>query len=242
MPLPWTSRGLGGLGGLGGSGARRDHPAAPVPARHSSRAGPSLQGITRYPRHSSRAGPSLQGITRYSRHSSRAGPSPQGITRYPRHSSRAGPGPQGITRCPRAGSGARGAQGLRGSEARGSRLGDRGSGLGGSGARRPGARGLAARGLAARGLAARGSGAEACAVLDPVDLPGGSEAQQKLRRAGAMLTRLGAKPPASGRPDARPPLRPWRCAAPAGGPPPRPSPGRRPTDLGTTASKWPRNP
>ncbi len=32
----------------------------------------------------------------------------------------------------------------------------------------------------------------ACAVLDMVDIPGGPEAQQKLRRAGAMLTKLGA--------------------------------------------------
>jgi len=35
------------------------------------------------------------------------------------------------------------------------------------------------------------SAAEACAALDLVDVPGGPEQQQKLRRAGAMLKRLG---------------------------------------------------
>jgi len=39
---------------------------------------------------------------------------------------------------------------------------------------------------------AKASAAEACAVLDIVDIPGGPGAQQKLRRAGAMLTKLGA--------------------------------------------------
>jgi len=38
---------------------------------------------------------------------------------------------------------------------------------------------------------ARASAAEACAALDLVDVPGGSERQQELRRAGAMLRRLG---------------------------------------------------
>ncbi len=35
------------------------------------------------------------------------------------------------------------------------------------------------------------SAAEACAALDLVDVPGGPDQQQKLRRAGAMLKRLG---------------------------------------------------
>ena len=39
---------------------------------------------------------------------------------------------------------------------------------------------------------AKGSAAEACSVLDLVDIPGGADAQTKLRRAGAMLTKLGA--------------------------------------------------
>jgi four helix bundle protein len=39
---------------------------------------------------------------------------------------------------------------------------------------------------------AKASAAEACAVLDLVDIPGAPSAQQKLRRAGAMLTKLGA--------------------------------------------------
>jgi four helix bundle protein len=39
---------------------------------------------------------------------------------------------------------------------------------------------------------AKASAAEACSVLDVVDIPGGPENQQKLRRAGAMLTKLGA--------------------------------------------------
>lgn len=39
---------------------------------------------------------------------------------------------------------------------------------------------------------AKGSAAEACAVLDLVDIPGAAGAQNKLRRAGAMLTKLGA--------------------------------------------------
>lgn len=38
---------------------------------------------------------------------------------------------------------------------------------------------------------ALGSAAEACAALDMADVPGGAEQQQKLRRAGAMLKRLG---------------------------------------------------
>lgn len=38
---------------------------------------------------------------------------------------------------------------------------------------------------------ALGSAAEACAALDLVDVPGGPEQQQLLRRAGAMLKRLG---------------------------------------------------
>ena len=37
---------------------------------------------------------------------------------------------------------------------------------------------------------ARGSAAEACAVLDLVDLDGGSERQQQLRRVVAMTCRL----------------------------------------------------
>jgi hypothetical protein len=35
------------------------------------------------------------------------------------------------------------------------------------------------------------SAAEACSALDLADVPGGPEAQQKLRRAGAMLKGLG---------------------------------------------------
>jgi four helix bundle protein len=35
------------------------------------------------------------------------------------------------------------------------------------------------------------SAAEACSALDMADVPGGPEAQQKLRRAGAMLKGLG---------------------------------------------------
>ena len=38
---------------------------------------------------------------------------------------------------------------------------------------------------------ALGSAAEACAALDIAEVPGGAEQQQKLRRAGAMLKRLG---------------------------------------------------
>ncbi|MFK7928975.1 MAG: four helix bundle protein, partial [Myxococcota bacterium] len=38
---------------------------------------------------------------------------------------------------------------------------------------------------------ALGSAAEACAVLDLVDLPGGNEVQAKLRRVGIMLLKLG---------------------------------------------------
>ena len=38
----------------------------------------------------------------------------------------------------------------------------------------------------------KASAAEACAVLDLVDIPGGTDNQYKLRRAGAMLTKLGA--------------------------------------------------
>ncbi len=37
---------------------------------------------------------------------------------------------------------------------------------------------------------ARASAGEALAVLDLIDLPGGAEQQQRLRRVGAMLTRL----------------------------------------------------
>lgn len=37
---------------------------------------------------------------------------------------------------------------------------------------------------------AHGSAAEACAVLDVVDIDGGTEQQQKLRRVGAMLNRM----------------------------------------------------
>ena len=37
---------------------------------------------------------------------------------------------------------------------------------------------------------AQGSAAEALAVLDLLDLPGGVEQQQRLRRVGAMLTKL----------------------------------------------------
>ena len=37
---------------------------------------------------------------------------------------------------------------------------------------------------------ALGSAAEACAVLDVVDLAGAHEQQQKLRRVGAMLNRM----------------------------------------------------
>ncbi len=39
---------------------------------------------------------------------------------------------------------------------------------------------------------ALGSAAEACAVLDLVEIPGGSERQEELRRIGAMLRKLGA--------------------------------------------------
>ena len=56
-----------------------------------------------------------------------------------------------------------------------------------------------AEGRSRSGLARRnhyeialGSAAEACAALDVVDIPGGADQQQKLRRAGAMLKRLGA--------------------------------------------------
>ena len=37
---------------------------------------------------------------------------------------------------------------------------------------------------------AMGSAAEACAVLDIIELPGGTEHQEKLRRVGAMLAKL----------------------------------------------------
>ena len=56
-----------------------------------------------------------------------------------------------------------------------------------------------AEGRARSGLARRnhyeialGSAAEACSALDLVDVPGAAEQQQKLRRAGAMLKKLGA--------------------------------------------------
>ncbi len=38
---------------------------------------------------------------------------------------------------------------------------------------------------------AQGSAAEACAVLDLVNMDGATEQQQKLRRVGAMLSRMG---------------------------------------------------
>jgi four helix bundle protein len=38
---------------------------------------------------------------------------------------------------------------------------------------------------------ARGSAAETCSVLDLVDLPGGEEQQQKLRRVNRMLHKMG---------------------------------------------------
>jgi four helix bundle protein len=56
-----------------------------------------------------------------------------------------------------------------------------------------------AEGRSRKGLArinhyeiAKGSAAEACTVLDLVDIPGAPANQQKLRRIGAMLTKLGA--------------------------------------------------